>query len=229
VRKFLLAAVGAAALVGVTGVANAATFTYTLNTIINGSLTATNFNYGTVTVSDDTTNPNAVDFAIDLFGSGSKVQEFDFNSIMDLSTATLSATSQTYGNLTVDYSSNAVKADGYSAGKFDLVTPDGGSFGNVVEPLTFVLTAKNGQQNINLDASNFNVKDSSNMLYNAVHIGNCVSGTLDCSVGQSIWVGSNGTTPTPAPEPASLALLGVGVAGVGMVARRRQRTVATVG
>jgi hypothetical protein len=225
VRKVLLAAVAAVAFGGV-GVANANTYTYYLNTIINGSLTTTNFNYGTVTVSDNTSNPNAVDFTINLFGTGAKIQEFDFNTNTSFSGYNLTAYSTVYGDLGVGYSANAVKADGYSTGKFDLSTPDNGSNGTVYDPLTFTLTADNGDWRhpapVNLDASFFDIKDSSNKLYNAVHIGNCAVGTNACATGQSIWVGANGTIPTPAPEPMSLALLGSGLAAVGMLKRRRQ-------
>jgi hypothetical protein len=223
VRKFLLAAVAAAALGGV-GAANATpqptTFTYTLNTILGNPLVPTSFNYGTVTVSDNTTNTNAVDFSISLFGTGAKIQEFDFNTISALANATFTAVSGTYGTLTVLNDPNLVQADGYTGGKFDVATPSNGSFGTVVDPLTFTLTAKNGSTTINLDAANFDVKDSGGVLYNAVHIGNCAAGTFSCSTGQSIWVGSG--PAVAAPEPMSLALLGSGLAAVGMLKRRRQ-------
>jgi hypothetical protein len=225
VRKLLLAAVAAAAFGGV-GVANAtpqpATFTYTLNTILGNPLTPTSFNYGTVTVSDNTTNTNAVDFTISLFGTGSKIQEFDFNTIGALANATFTAVSGTYGTLTVLNDPNQIQADGYTGGKFDVSTPSNGSFGNVVDPLTFTLTAKDtSNHTIDLNASNFDVKDTAGVLYNAVHIGNCAAGTQGCPTGQSIWVGS-GPGTTTVPEPMSLALLGSGFAAVGMLKRQRK-------
>src|SRR4051812_25560928 len=146
--------------------ASATTFTYDLNIIVGGtlSLSPNNYLYGKVTVSDDLSDSKAVDFTIDLgaagAGSGEKIQEFDFNvsslGIVQNTTDFYAYSTTLNRYLSVGYSPNGEQADGYTTGKFDLVTPEDGSFGNVIEPLKFVLTAYNRSNKIDLNASFFN-------------------------------------------------------------------------
>ncbi|MFL5252963.1 MAG: hypothetical protein ACJ8AI_08720 [Rhodopila sp.] len=119
--------------------------------------------YGKVIIADDLNDTKAVKFTIDLTGTGQKIQEVDFNTVAALASATFAATAVDGSSttLTVANKQDAVQADGYTTGKFDVEMPKNGSFGNVVELLSFVLKATN----LDLDASNFLALDTNGSLY----------------------------------------------------------------
>jgi hypothetical protein len=178
--------------------------------------------YGKVIIADDLNDTKAVKFTIDLTGTGQKIQEVDFNTVAALASATFAATAVDGSSttLTVANKQDAVQADGYTTGKFDVEMPKNGSFGNVVEPLSFVLNATN----LDLDASNFLALDTNGSLYVAVHIAACIATTYACDLGGSIWAVSDpvDVAQVDAPEPASIGLLAAGIIGMDIMNRRRR-------
>src|SRR5438105_5679794 len=165
--------------------------------------------YGTITITN--LAPGTVSVVVDLSGIGSTVQEVDLNFNP---TFTNTGWISTFPG-GVLASEDSIHADGYS-GRFDLALPANGSCGTAScpEPVAFTITHTGG-----LSASDFNFTDTNNLLFAAVHIGACVSGTIGCPVGQSIWVGATGGGggQTQVSEPSMLALVGLGLVMVGFL------------
>ena len=200
------------------GASQAAIITYDLNEIIAGGSTLTPTpSFGTVTFSDNSSDANKVDVSVSLNGTGQKALSFYFN----YNEATFNSSTAfvlTGGVTSLINSQNNEQADGYTAGKFDVQTPATGNGGT--EPLNFTIALAGHD----LNPSDFNFKDSSGHLFNAVHIGNC--GTEVCTPAglngdASIWVGSGSAITVP--EPASILLLGSALLPMAVL-RRRQRS-----
>ena len=179
-KKHLLGGAALAALVALAaGRADAAALTYDLTCIISSSLSCGQPSYGTVTFADDATHPQKVDVTIDLTGNQEKVQSFYFNyndAIFGNSTSFIFSGDVT----TYSINENQQKADGYSAGKFDIQTPNHGNIGT--EPISFII----GRTGVDLDPDDFEFRDTSNKLYNAVHIGNCDVGACSHAARQHL-------------------------------------------
>lgn len=200
--KTVIAGLATAVGLAVSSVAGAAVYTYQLNSVLN-QLTPTS-GWGSVTISDSTADTVIIDLSLtDSDGSDDRIQSLYLN----LSGCSASSTFSTSPALGADFDCDKQQADGYSAGKFDVVIPDNGNWGSA----TSVTLTGTG-----LDASDFNLFDTSGKLYLAVHLGR-----ID-SQDNSIWLGAGvGRPPGQLPEPAVLGLLGLGLAGIAAVRRRR--------
>jgi hypothetical protein len=105
---------------------NAAVISYDLNTILGHTLTPS-LSYGTVQYKDGA-NANTVDVTVTLNRSGQKIQEFIFN-YNDTKFRSSTGFILTGDVSTYQISENDIQADGYSAGKFDVQTPNHGNIG----------------------------------------------------------------------------------------------------
>jgi hypothetical protein len=217
-KTFLTGGIAATALLALTmGGSQAAVISHDLNTIINGgsSLSST-ASFGTITISDNATDANKLDFSINLVGTGEKALSVYLN-YNDATFSNSSAFVFTGGVTTRAISENSQQADGYTAGKFDIQTPATGNGG--FEPLNFTVALSG----TDLNPSMFDFTDTSGKLFAAVHIGNC--GASTCTPGAtgeaSIWVGAGPSTSVP--EPGSLMLLASGLLPLAFLRRRQQR------
>lgn len=195
-----------------------AALSLSLNCIIAVSGCSPSATYGTVTLTD---NGNNVDLTVSLVGGAQKILAVYLN----YNDATFSDSSAfLLASKTVGVSENNNALPPYNDGKFDLQIPPTGNvneFGTYSD--TFSLAS------FNLNPADFDFKDSSGLLFAAVHIGNCSAApgsTSDCDPGLtgegSIKVGALNDL-APIPEPTTLLLWGSTMAGMGWVARRRRR------
>jgi len=195
-----------------------AALSFSLNCTIAVSGCSPSATYGTVTLTD---NGNNVDLTVSLVGGAQKILAVYLNyndTTFSNSSAFLLA------NKTVGVSENNNALPPYNDGKFDLQIP---STGNVNEFGTYSDTFS--LASFDLNPADFDFKDSSGLLFAAVHIGNCGAAPgspSDCDPGLtgdgSIKVGALDDL-APTPEPTTLLLWGSTMAGMGWVARRRRR------
>ncbi|BDI18337.1 hypothetical protein ANSO36C_41390 [Nostoc cf. commune SO-36] len=202
-----------------------------MDCIISGTVGTQNYNggstcakvntsFGTLTIKDNATDAKKVDVVIDLAGTNKhKVQTFDLNyddSKFNNNAFQISAASSyAMGSNPITVDENKQKPGGYQ-GKLDLeINPS--STGSTNDGFTATLSLKN----FDLNAANFNFKDTLNQIFAAVHIGNYgnnpgISGT------NSIWVGASSYYQAPpkpkyVPEPrttVALALFALGALGL---------------
>jgi len=197
--------------------------------------------WGTLTISENKTDANWVDIAIDLvplsMANGQKIQAFylNFDSKEFVSGYKFQATGDA-NSVTYDENSQTGGA-GPNLGFFDLFAKSGES-----DPVLVTLKLLDTNDAfVNLDPEFFNElnvlkpnKESiiDGPLYTLVHIGSCGGSftangtTYDCSPGNkdgkdSIWVGSTGdiVDEQEIPEPASLLLFGAGLLGLSLSRR----------
>jgi hypothetical protein len=188
---------------------------FSLNCIITGNNTCTpSVSYGTISFTD---NGNGVDVQVDLVGTGQRIQTvlFNYDDAQFSNDAFSIAPS-------VGVAENGKTLPPFNGGGFDLQIPSKANM-NTPDPYLGTLTLAS----VNLDPSDFNFKDSSGILFAAVHIGTCgPNAPASCLPGQigedSIKVGALDPL-APVPEPATLLLWGTTVAGLGFLKRRRHR------
>lgn len=182
--------------------------TYDLDTILDHKLTSSSSSFGTISFTDNSENPYAVHITIHLTIPSWKILSYDFNFDDDKFSSVSWFVLTDWTRLSV--LEDRQKAGGYG-GKFDIEVPKRGNIGEYGDySATLMLITKHGYYDLN--ASDFDFKDTCGNLFAAVHIGNYYDGKCD----DSIWVGSQ----TPVPEPATLFLFGGGLIGLAVYFRR---------
>ncbi|WP_052754518.1 hypothetical protein [Calothrix sp. 336/3] len=219
--------------------AEAASFTFNLDCVISGTVggntysggntcAKVNQSFGTVTIKDSTTNSKTVDVIVDLAGNkvhkvldlylnynDSKFQGPDFN---------VSAGSG-YSIQSDTVNENKLKASGYKGSLDFNIKPKATTSSN--DGFNAIIALKESCQSLfDLNASDFNYKDTLNQILAAVHIGN-YGNNPGISGGNSIWVGSSSyyqasIPPKKVPEPTAIASLGIFAAGAWKMKKKNQ-------
>lgn len=206
----------------------AATLTYDLVCILANSGTNSCSNsptFGTVTLTDLTgADLGKVSVTVNLTGSGTnkfKDLLLNFNSAAN-STVTKITSDQTGSTNLLDL--DDLEMNPYS-GKFDVA---GSTASAISEPYTAKLSGFNvSNVAVALSTAAFNVKDTNNLFYVAVHVQNISCPNGACVPGQSgggsIKVAGllRPSDDTTIPEPFTTALVGAGLVAVGLLKRRR--------
>lgn len=179
--------------------ARAASITFNLDAIIDGSGLRSTASLGTLTLTD---NGNYVDIVVKLENPSWKIQEMALN-FDDSRFSNSSRFSLVHESLKVN--EDKVKQGGYK-GNFDIDIPATGNigqYGYYSDTLKLL-----GGGNTILDVSDFAFKDTNNLIYASLHIGNY-------SNGSSVWVGASSIArPHAVPEPSTILLLGFGMLGI---------------
>ena len=138
--------------------APAQALTFDLNCVLSSAGCTPTVSYGTITLTD---SGNSVLVSVNTVGSGvNKVLEFGLNMNPSLNNSGWSIT-----GTTITANEDAIQADGYTAGKFDLNVPSNGNLG--FEPFSGTIS----KTSTNLDPSTFDFNDTNNVFRAFVHIG----------------------------------------------------------
>jgi hypothetical protein len=220
----VLAATGLAIASSSFSPASAVSFTYDLNCVISGTVGGNTYqgsntcanagtSFGQLTIKDNATDSKKVDVFINLTGNYvHKIQEFSLNyddAKFPVSGQSFQVTAGSgYSISSFQVNENKIKSAGYK-----------GSLDFNIDPVAtgpsndgFTATISLGTYDLN--APDFNFKDSLQNIFAAVHIGN-YGDNPGVSGNNSIWVGSTSyyTPPTPppakVPEPGTAAALGL--------------------
>jgi hypothetical protein len=176
-------------------------------TIGNTTPVTPHSSFGTVVLTDNTTNTNRVNISVDLLNASWKILAvyLNYNDAIFRNSSPFRTTS----GKAVGVDENDQEPGSY-AYRFDLQIPRNGNI-NLLDQYNDVIYISG----FNLNPEHFAFLDTGGLLNVAVHIGNYNVGGID-----SIWVGG-GPVANPVPEPATMFLLGSGLIGLAGFARKK--------